>query len=199
MNKKPLIALWNFLWPFIRPKPGYWIARILVSSGCGLLVFIRWWEPLLESFLRKQFEVENPIPEQFIGIALIVAGIAVYIFEKRSEKKQQTMLRVLAHFAYPNMQPPRTIYIKIHNPPGCTKNRITHVTYRGSADVPVLTRPLPRDLDSPGGFETMIPVDSLPDPESDEMLTRFFVTDCNGDKFQSEPNLDVDSVGYVEQ
>lgn len=82
---KRLKAIWHFVWPFIRPKPGYAIARSLVWGGVALLITKGFWEPLFEALLRKHLDVENPIPEQFVGVALILIGIAIYIFERLHE------------------------------------------------------------------------------------------------------------------
>lgn len=159
-----------------------------------------WWLPLIEGVLNKSFGIPTNTGSTAIGFALLAIGLIIFVIERRKDWSVDSFpeLLVSAHFAY-LLDGTRIerCFIKIANGSPSKPATITHVDYIGSSQVPILTAPLPKRLEASGMFEVHIPVSDLPDAKSDQMLTKFCVTDSTGSKFWSIPNQNVSSVGYV--
>jgi len=106
-------------------------------------------------------------------------------------------LVVLAHFAFFYGDFTERCFVKIANASSSRPVLVTHIDYVGSAVRPLLDSRLPHKLSGAGQMEVHVPVAELPDGKTEEMLTRFRVTDSLGRKFWSAPNADVSPAGMV--
>ena len=194
-----LKQFFEFVLPLIRPRAGYWIAKSLVAGGIGILA-TPWWGPIIELFVDKAFGWSSSSNTTSIGFILILIGLGVYIFERRSDFSKEVLpdVIVLAHFAFLlDGKGVERCFIKISNSSPSKPVTITHVDYVGTKIVPILSMPLPHRLEAAAIFEVHIPLTQLPDPKSDDMLSKFRVTDSTGRRFFSVHNKDVSPVGYV--
>lgn len=185
--------------PLIRPRAGYWIAKTLVGGGVAVLV-APWWLPLVEAVLDKTFGVTPNTGSTTIGFVLIAVGLIVFGIERRKDWQLDSFpeLVVRAHFAYlMDGTGIERCFIKISNGSPSKPTTVTHIDYMGSSHVPILTVPLPRRLEASEMFEVHIPLSALPDTKSDQMLSKFCVTDSTGSQFWAIKNESVSPVGYV--
>lgn len=129
------------------------------------------------------------------GMSLQQAGRDI-INVNAAPRRHPPTLRVLAHRGYLVGETVERFFIKIVNTTPDAEVEVTHVWYQDGQRVEhILNRPLPVRLRPNETWETFERVANI--PQDPDVFRHFHVALSTGERFTSEHNANVPSVGYV--